>query len=268
MKAFMPEITRENIRLFTYIVSAIIFFLFETVFPFKEHTESRWRHIGRNVSIAIVNGLLYGIIFGLAVQWITDWTAVNAFGLFPSLGLSWPWELALSIIILDAVIYIWHVTLHKIPLLWRFHLVHHVDSRLDFTSGFRFHVGEMFASMFFHLPLYFLLGVSFDALLVYQLLLLVFTPFAHMNMKLPGWLDTPLRFIFVTPNYHQVHHSHKPLEAHSNYSTMFSFWDRLFRTYTPRRDIENIRTGYLSFEKNMSLKKTLSLPFWKRYDQQ
>ncbi len=262
------NITRENIRLLTYIGSAVLFFLFETAFPFKAHTESRWKHILRNVSIAVLNGLLYGIIFGIAVQWITNWTSSNSFGLFPWISLAWPWELFFTILLLDAVIYFWHVILHKTPLLWRFHLVHHVDSRLDFTSGFRFHVGEMFASMFFHLPFYFLLGVSFDALLVYQLLLLLFTPFGHMNMKLPTWLDTIMRLVFVTPNYHQVHHSQKALEAHSNYSTMFSFWDRLFHSYTPRRDIENIETGFQGFEKNMSLKKIMTLPFWKSYQDQ
>jgi sterol desaturase/sphingolipid hydroxylase (fatty acid hydroxylase superfamily) len=143
IKGIMLNITRENIRLFTYIGSAIFFFLLETVFPFKEHTESRWRHIARNVSIAVANAVLYGVIFGISVEWITNWTANNSFGLFPWLGLPWVWEIVVTIFILDMVIYMWHVTLHKIPLLWRFHLVHHVDSRLDFTSGFRFHVGEM-----------------------------------------------------------------------------------------------------------------------------
>lgn len=261
----MPALTRENIRLFTYIFTGILFFLLETFLPFKDHTESRWKHIGRNLAIAVVNAVLYGVIFGIAVQWITTWTSGNEFGLMQWMALPWVWELILTIILLDLVIYWWHVILHRIPILWRFHLVHHVDSRLDFTSGFRFHVGEMFASMFFHLPIYFLLGVSFDALLIYQLLLLVFTPFGHMNMRLPAFLDNPLRLIFVTPNYHQIHHSEKALEAHSNYSTMFSFWDRFFGTYTSRRDIENLTTGFKGFEKNMKLKKLLSLPFWKKY---
>lgn len=258
----MFQITRENIRLVTYIVVSTVFFLFETVSPYKPHTESRWIHIVRNVVIAVINAVGYGVVFGFAVEMITSWTATHQFGVFPVLGLPFVPELLLTIIVLDAVIYLWHRILHRVPFLWRFHLVHHVDSRLDFTSGFRFHLGEMIGSMVFHLPFYFLLGVSFDALLIYQMLLLFFTPLAHTNIRLPSWIDTPLRMIFVTPNFHQIHHSEIPLEAHSNYSTVFSFWDRIFKSYTARRDIEHITTGFKGFGLNMSFYHLMILPFF------
>ncbi len=257
----LAQFVQENIKLSVFIGSGIVFYTLESAFPFKQHLESRWRHIGRNLLIALFNLIGYGILFGIAVNWVLNTTGTYELGLFHLLSLSyWP-ELILTVIILDAVIYVWHVLLHRVPFLWRFHIVHHADSRLDFSSGTRFHLGEMICSMVFHLPWYFLLGVSIDGLLASQMLLIFFTQFQHINVVLPKWLDDKVRLFLITSNVHQVHHSEIPKEYNSNFGTIFSFWDRLGRTFNHQKDLLAMRTGLKGFIDNPSFIQNMKLPF-------
>ncbi len=260
METFVQFI-QENLKLSIFIGSGVLFYTVESFFPFKEHLESRWRHIGRNLLIALVNLIFYGIIFGIAVSWVLEFTAIHQLGFFRIFSLGyWP-ELILTVIALDAVIYLWHVLLHRVPFLWKFHLVHHADSRLDFSSGTRFHLGEMICSMLFHLPWYFLLGVSIDGLLASQAFLIFFTQFQHTNALFPQWLDDKIRLVFITSNVHQVHHSEVPKEYNSNYGTIFSFWDRLGKTFNHQKDLLSMRTGLRGFIDNPSFSQNMRLPF-------
>ena len=257
-------IRMENIRLLTFISCSALFFLLETIWPFKPHTEPRPRHISKNMTIAVINAVIYGFTFGIAANWTIQQAEQVNFGLFHWIHLSYLQEIIIAVIILDFVVYLWHILLHRLPFLWRFHLVHHVDTRLDFSSGTRFHLGEMLGSMIFHLPWYFILGISLDALIINQVCMIIFTQFGHSNLKLPKWLDEPLRTIFVTSNFHQVHHSNIPHEFHSNYGHMLSIWDRLIRTYTARRDVDGVTTGIKKYPPVMTLGELMWLPFKRR----
>jgi|CXWL01.1.fsa_nt_gi sterol desaturase/sphingolipid hydroxylase (fatty acid hydroxylase superfamily) len=255
------EFLVNNIRPLVFALSSGLFFFLESASPFKKQDEKRLRHIGRNLLIAVLNAVLYGVLFGTAVTFITSTTSSHHIGLFPWLSLPTAWEIFFTVIALDGVIYAWHVLAHRTPLIWKFHLVHHTDTVLDFTSGTRFHFGEMIGLMLFHLPFYFILGVSIDGLLVNQLLMIFFTQLAHANYRIPKSLDGILRTVFITSNLHQVHHSNLSKETNSNYGTIFSFWDRLFQTYDHRRDIENITTGIKGYPKGMQLMDLLKMPF-------
>ena len=60
------------------------------------------------------------------------------------------------------------------------------------------------------------------------------TLFQHSNVRLPGRLERALNLVFVTPRLHGIHHSQQRVETDSNYSVIFSFWDRWHGTL--RRD--------------------------------
>jgi sterol desaturase/sphingolipid hydroxylase (fatty acid hydroxylase superfamily) len=134
---------------------------------------------------------------------------------------------------------------HKVPFLWRFHRVHHLDTELDVSSTVRFHPLEMPISLLLGLPVVVGFGLSPWVLIFYELLDVSVTLFSHSNIRVPPWLDRPLRYVIVTPNLHTVHHStHRP-ETDSNFSAVFPIWDVImgtFRTET-RQPLESMPLG-------------------------
>jgi sterol desaturase/sphingolipid hydroxylase (fatty acid hydroxylase superfamily) len=75
------------------------------------------------------------------------------------------------------------------------------------------------------------------------MLLLPVILFHHSNVRFPERMDTPLRLVVVTPAIHRVHHSRLRLETDSNYSSVFSFWDRIAGTFRLRQDGQPVKFG-------------------------
>jgi sterol desaturase/sphingolipid hydroxylase (fatty acid hydroxylase superfamily) len=135
-----------------------------------------------------------------------------------------------TFLLLDYSNYGWHVLMHQIPLLWRFHVVHHSDLDLDLTTAFRFHFGELIGSVFYRGAAVALIGASPVNVLAYEALFEAATQFHHTNMRLPYAMEKALSKVIVTPRMHGIHHSMVRQETDSNYSVIFSWWDRLHRT--------------------------------------
>ena len=94
-------------------------------------------------------------------------------------------EAIIAFVLLDYTNYLWHILNHRIPLLWRFHLVHHTDADLDVTTAIRFHFGEIIGSVFFRGAAIVLVGASPLLVLIYEIVFEACTQFHHSNMKLP-----------------------------------------------------------------------------------
>ena len=202
------------------IIGIAIFFAAETFFPLREHIEEgRVQHMGRNVLFTLVNFVLLGIAYGSAAPSIVYSTQHHNWGLFNQVA--WPYwlETALILLVLDLALYIWHIANHHLPILWRFHRVHHSDHVLDFTSATRFHVGELALSAVIRLGFVVLLGIDLFQLFLFELLVLLCAQFNHANWQLPKPIEAILRLLIVTPDMHQVHHSQKVAETNSNYTT-------------------------------------------------
>jgi sterol desaturase/sphingolipid hydroxylase (fatty acid hydroxylase superfamily) len=125
--------------------------------------------------------------------------------------------------------------LHRVPLLWRLHRVHHSDTVMDVSTALRFHPIEILASLGFKATIILLLGAPPQAVLAFEIVLGAGALFTHANLAMPAWLERPLRVLFVTPSLHMIHHSPNPAETNSNFGFSFSFWDRLFGSYRDRR---------------------------------
>lgn len=160
------------------------------------------------------------------------------------------------------------------PLLWRFHNVHHVDPDLDVTTAFRFHAVEIGYSAAFRVTQVVLIGPAAWMYFAYELVFQIGTLFHHSNVKLPLRVERVVNRVFVTPRMHGIHHSHFHHETDSNYSTVFSWWDRLHRSLrlnVQQRDIEIGVPGYSLPEDNRPV-NLLSMPFhhqrnyWRRLD--
>ena len=140
-----------------------------------------------------------------------------------------------SVLALDYSMYLWHRALHRVSALWRFHSVHHADVDLDASTALRFHVGELAASLPFRCAQVSLLGVSANVALGYEVAMQVAAIFHHSNTRLPVALEQWVGLVVVTPRMHGLHHSIETRELHSNWSVIFSIWDRLHGTHRFRR---------------------------------
>ncbi len=171
----------------------------------------------------------------------------------------------ITFLALDYTNYLWHILNHKIPLLWRFHVVHHSDPDLDITTAFRFHFGELIGSVFFRGAAVLLTGASAIHVLIYEILFEGATQFHHSNWKLPIRLEKNLNKVIVTPRMHGIHHSMIRQETDSNYSVIFSWWDRLHKTVRLNVPQEMITIGVPSYSNpdELTAGYLLKLPFTK-----
>lgn len=195
-------------------------------------TYKKWRHAFVNAPFIFTNfpGV---VLLGVAFVEVIKWTSIHRFGLLYYLRIDeYPILVFLStFILLDFGEYIYHILMHKVSTLWRFHLVHHSDNTVDISTTLREHPGENIIRLSFTLLWVFLSGTVFWALLLRQIIQVFTTMFAHINYRLPEKLNNIIGFIFITPNLHQVHHHYKKPYTDSNYGDVLSIWDRMFGTF-------------------------------------
>ncbi len=201
-----------------------------------------WRHLeqgrkGRwpgNLGIFALDIAVVRLVFPAAAVGFAVYAQTNNLGLLPQLGL--PLWLAgiLGFLLLDLAIYLQHRVFHHVPWLWRLHRMHHADTELDVTSGFRFHPLEIVLSMLIKAAAIIALGISPLTVLVFETVLNGSSLFNHANIRLNPRLERVLRWIIVTPDMHRVHHSVERAETDSNFGFNLPWWDRLFGTYVPK----------------------------------
>jgi sterol desaturase/sphingolipid hydroxylase (fatty acid hydroxylase superfamily) len=121
--------------------------------------------------------------------------------------------------------------MHRVPLCWRLHRVHHLDTELDVSSTVRFHPLEFLVTTMPSVPLVVAFGLTPWVVALYELLDVGVTLFSHSNVRLPRRLDAALRCLIVTPDLHRIHHSTWRPETNSNFGAVFPWWDMLFGTY-------------------------------------
>ena len=246
-----------------------LFATLEALAPRRARSQPRSARWFTNLSIVILDTLALRAL-AIALPLLAVGAAVDAgrmgWGLFNALD--WPlWlEVVLAILILDLAIWVQHLVTHKVPILWRFHRVHHADRDFDVTTALRFHPVEILASMMLKIGLVYLLGPAALAVLLFEIILNGTAMFNHSNLRLPLWLDRVVRLVLVTPDMHRVHHSIHRHEHDSNYGFALSVWDRMFRTYRPMPEAGHDKmTVGLEWqdERPSRLAWTLMLPFRK-----
>ncbi|MBW3097468.1 sterol desaturase family protein [Pseudohoeflea coraliihabitans] len=218
-----------------------------------------------NLSIVLLSSLALRLVFPLAAVGTALWAQEAQIGLFAHLAL--PGWLAglIAFVVLDFVIWLEHLASHKWSLLWRIHQMHHADTGIDLTTALRFHPLEIVLSMVWKAAIIIALGAPPIAVLLFEIVLNGAAMFNHANLYLPPSVDRVLRLVIVTPDMHRTHHSTDRRETDSNYGFNFSFWDRLFATYTarPRRGERDIEVGLKEWrgKEPMQLWWSLLLPF-------
>jgi len=256
-------------RLGVFLGLFALFASLEALAPRRARSQPRSARWFTNLSIVVLDTLALRAL-AIALPLLAIGAAVDAgrmgWGLFNTLD--WPlWlEVVLAILILDLAIWAQHLVTHKVPILWRFHRVHHADRDFDVTTALRFHPVEILASMMLKIGLVYLLGPAALAVLLFEIILNGTAMFNHSNLRLPLWLDRAVRLVLVTPDMHRVHHSIHRHEHDSNYGFALSVWDRIFRTYRPKPEAgHDLMTVGLEWqdERPSRLGWALMLPFRK-----
>lgn len=209
--------------------STIVFVFIEKLFPlrpdqpvFRKGWQTDLVHFGVNhllvgVVLALGNALVHSLFGWMVIPGVATTIRALPFGV----------ALVLIVLVADLVQYWMHRAYHEIPLLWRFHAVHHSTEVLDWLAGSRIHLVELLTTRVAVLGPLYVLGFSQRVMDAYIVIVGVQAVLNHANVKLP-W--EPLRYVVVTPDFHHWHHGSDRAAIDRNYAAHFAFLDRLFGT--------------------------------------
>ncbi len=247
----------------TTVVALAALWTLEGLVPMFEGRSRRISHGVANIVLGAINAGVTALFFASAILLATEAARSGNVGLLVLRDLPRWLEWTLAFLLIDLWQYLWHRMNHRVGWLWRFHQVHHADRELDASSALRFHTGEIVLSSVARLFVLPLLGVSLGQLLLYEAVLLPVILFHHGNVRLPRRLDRVLQWVLVTPWMHWVHHSRKQMETDSNYSSVLSVWDRVFRTHRRTENPRKLRLGLDGMARSEwgTLRGMLSMPF-------
>lgn len=184
-----------------------------------------------NGFLLILTSITTSLAFRASAVVVAASVADSPYGLLNRSSIPFSVRAVLAFLLLDLVQYFDHYLRHAIPLLWRFHKVHHSDGDLDFSTGLRFHPGEVLFTQGVYLLAIAVAAPPASVVLCFELCNIAQALFSHANINLPPRFERLLQLIQVTPRFHEIHHSRHGVDQRSNFAVMFSFWDRLFRTY-------------------------------------
>lgn len=233
----MPTPQNETaIRLTCFFGTLLVMAVWELLAPRRPLTQSKPLRWTSNLGLALLNNVVWRLLMPAGAVGLVIGVQARGWGLFNVVASPEWFEIAASVVLFDLAIYAQHWGFHRVPWLWRLHLVHHVDLDFDATTGIRFHTIETLLSFVWKAVVIAVLGPPMLAVMIFEILLNATALFNHSNVRLPLWLDRALRLVLVTPDMHRVHHSVEDHETNSNYGFCLSWWDFLFRTYDAQPD--------------------------------
>ena len=231
--------------------------------PLRRHVEPKLRREARNLALGAGSAVFIQLAEMPAILALCRTVESKRWGILQVFGLPAWLEIAAALILMDYTFYVWHVLLHRVPLFWRFHLVHHADLDLDSSTALRFHFGEEMLSVPWRAAQVALIGLTPLTFSIWQAVFLLMILFHHSEVEFPiGWERRLNRWI-VTPRMHGIHHSIVQEETDSNWSSGLTLWDRLHRTLrlnVPQNDI-SIGVPAWRNPQALSLPKIVSMPF-------
>lgn len=240
-------------------------FIFESRYSLRKRKSSRIKRVITNAEVAATAAIGFRYFLIPSIVWAAMKSEEKKIGILYHLPVNNLIRNIAGFLILDYGNYLWHRMSHHFPFLWRFHQVHHSDLDLDVSTAFRFHVGEILPSTIFRAAVVCLSGISWRWVLYYEIAFEAANNFHHSNLKLPEKLAESLTDYIVTPAMHGIHHSIIRDETDSNYSVIFSCWDRLHQSLNLDIPQEEINIGVPAFrsEKDLGIINLMLMPFKK-----
>lgn len=198
----------------------------EKLRPYKKFASSGLKQsFSTNASAFLFNNLTMNLLSLSSLLVVAaNYSHYGLLSGFPDGPVKW----AISFVLLDLAVYIWHFVGHKSERLWRFHKIHHSDKTLNVTTGLRFHLADQFLELIFKCLCAIAIGVEAHVVVVCELVRMLFVLFHHANVSFPG--EKLLSCFVITPSLHRAHHSTLRSEHDSNYGIVLAVWDILFGT--------------------------------------
>jgi sterol desaturase/sphingolipid hydroxylase (fatty acid hydroxylase superfamily) len=258
----------QVIRLSFFFGTLGVVAAWEVIAPRRALTDSKGRRWFTNLSLVMINTAVVRFLLPVLPVGIAYMARQRGWGILNLVVLPEWLEIVLAVAALDFVIYLQHVMFHFLPLLWRFHRMHHTDLDIDVTTGNRFHPIEIAISIVIKLAAVVLIGPSAESVVIFEVILNAMAQFNHGNIRIPETADRWLRLLMVTPDMHRVHHSVIPRETNSNFGFNLPWWDRLCGTYRPQPELGHtaMSIGLKEFRDpaTLNLTRLLIQPFIKK----
>jgi sterol desaturase/sphingolipid hydroxylase (fatty acid hydroxylase superfamily) len=228
----------DTFRLFVFFLILGLMFTIETFKPARAWTTPRKNRLFFHAGLSMINTVILRILALAPLVMLLEWTRVQEWGIRHLLGPEGAGEIILGLVAYDFYDYWWHRANHRIPFLWRFHKVHHIDTHVDVTTSLRFHPGELLWSVLAKAFWIMLWGPSLWAYAVMETGITAFSQFHHSNFSLPPSVEKIIRLVHITPRIHTSHHTLSDRTRSANFCTIFSCWDRIFGTFREPDDHE------------------------------
>lgn len=261
--------SEASLRLGVFLGMFMLMLLLEAVWPRRPRLFPRRQRWPTNLLILGIGGAVVRGMAALSVPLVAvsaaAWATEHGVGLLNVVSIPSWLAIAMSILLLDGLIWAQHLVSHRVPMFWRLHRVHHADREIDASTALRFHPVEIALSMLLKCAAVLLLGAPAAAVILFEILLNGMAIFNHANVRLPVAIDARLRHLVVTPDMHRVHHSIEPREHHRNFGFNLSIWDRFFGTYEaqPAAGHDRMTIGLAEYQSDApsQLAWSLVLPF-------
>ncbi|SPH18641.1 hypothetical protein DEA8626_02181 [Defluviimonas aquaemixtae] len=239
------------------------FGLLETRIALREAGANRRRRWPVNWALTAINIMLLGAL-PVSSLLISDWARDDGLGLMNRLGLASYVAIPAGILAFSLQSWAVHFVMHKTPILWRIHRVHHTDTHMDVSTTVRFHPAEFLVQLPISASVILATGAPPVAVILYELADAAINVFSHSNIRLHATFDRWLSRLIVTPHLHRIHHSTRPRETESNFGATLPIWDMLFGTYRTKSPKELARQPIgldeMQDDRAYSLWWALSLP--------
>lgn len=246
-----------------FIIVGSLFTLLEWRFAYRKELKSRTQKI-TDFFYQCLNYKLVGPFIEIAVVWSLSGISFSEFQLGRSFWIAWPlWlRFLFFLLLIDFLEYLVHNLLHRVPLLWEFHKIHHAIDKLDWWGNLHFHPIEIAVYKFcLYLPLFYLQPL-FPPQWMLSLVMfrLAIGTMAHANLKIDLGL---LNYIINTPTLHRWHHAHGKEAINKNLGVTFTVWDFIFGTALyPKDQIYPAQgLGFPGSSNYATFIKQCSLPF-------
>lgn len=239
------------------------FFLLENLAPFFKGGYNKWKHSGINIFFTFTT-VLVNFVMAFVLFYATVLVSTHGIGVLQMIEMPFIAQLLIGLMLMDLLsAYTAHWIEHKVTWMWQFHVIHHTDQNIDSTSANRHHPGESVIRFLFTVFAVIITGAPVWLVFLYQSLSALLSQFNHSNLNLPVWLDNVLKLVICTPHMHRVHHHYRQPYSDSNYGNIFSFWDRIFGTFTVvdnNKLVYGVDT-YMKPEETESIGYLLKIPF-------
>ena len=259
----MFEMGGSTIRLLLFWGGLLFFLALELLVPYRGSSVSKPKRWINNLGLTLFNSILLQLIFSFAIVSTAKYVQTGKLGILSMVQAPSWLKILVTVAFMDFMLYVWHLLNHEMPLLWRFHRVHHSDLNMDASTATRFHIGELAISAIIKISIIFFLGASYLGVLIFESSVVLCTQFHHSSLKVPQWFETLWWILFVPPSMHRIHHSVIIKERDTNYGAIFSIWDRILGTLLTSVDQKRIRIGVGAYQKpdKLNFHHLLAMPF-------